>query len=70
MECQAEFSQSGVSERRFFEHVRPPNPDEPRDPLWRPATIDDVHPRRVPRELNDREHGAIETWHYWIRNAS
>jgi hypothetical protein len=70
MECQAEFAKSGVSERRFFGNVRRATAREPKDPAWRPATIDDIHPKRVPRDLTDEEQQRIETWHYWIRNAT
>jgi len=70
IECQIEFASCGASERRFLTNVRPANTREPKDPAWRPATPDDTHPKRVPRDLTDNEHSALETWHYWLRNAT
>ena len=70
MECQVEFQKSGVSEKRFATNVRAPKTNELKDPAWRPATTNDVHPKRVPRDLTDNEHSAIETWHYWLRSAT
>ncbi|MGW0664618.1 CPCC family cysteine-rich protein [Streptodolium elevatio] len=36
IECQANYQRYGACREDMLKHVRPPNPDEPLDPGWRP----------------------------------
>jgi len=66
IECQASYALCGAAERRFVSDVRPPDPDEPRDPFWRPATVLDAQGARAPGDLGDDEAATLRTWHYWL----
>lgn len=47
--------------------VRPPRPDETRDPEWRPAVPDDLKSSRSPKDLSDEEYRRLDAWYYWKR---
>jgi hypothetical protein len=67
LESQAKFESLRVSDERFITNVRPPLPDEDRDPEWRRATQDDLKRSRAPCDLSDEEHRLLEVWYYWKR---
>jgi hypothetical protein len=70
MECQENFRRTGACEERFVGVVRPPKPEETRDPEWRPARASDLQEARVPRELSPEESKRVGTWCYWKREAT
>ena len=67
-EAQANYEAYGAKDRRVIPYVRPPAPDEPRDPVWRPLDL-----RRDAVEQPGPDAG--ETWpadrtsfYYWRRD--
>ncbi len=64
-ESQENFKKLRVSDDRFIKSVRPPGPDEERDPQWRPVVDADLTRARTPSELSEAEHRRLETWYYW-----
>ena len=70
MECQNNFEQCGVSEKRFKNNVRVPTQEDVRDPEWRLAVKQDLEGARVPRELSDEEYRTLDTWYYWKNDTT
>ena len=67
VEAQACYQALGASEEQWLDDVRPPTPDEVRDPDWRPATDADVRAARLPRDVSSEEWERPEAWYYWKR---
>jgi cysteine-rich CPCC protein len=72
IEAQRNYARFGACERRLMAHVRPPRPDDLREPGWRPIdpfadNIHDVSPT-LGEELTSPE--ALESLYYWRRGAN